>query len=47
LKTRLVKAIPELQDYASDESFPLHNETGKVMTALADWCLLVDEELSS
>ena len=46
LKTRLMMAVPQLQDYASDEGFPLHDETGKMMTALVDWCLLVDEELN-
>ena len=45
LKSHLMSAIPQLQDYASDESFPLHEDTAKMMTVLVDWCLRVDEEL--
>lgn len=40
-----MSAIPQLQDYASDEDFPLHEDTAKMMTVLVDWCLQVDEEL--
>ena len=45
LKTQLMSVVPQLQDYASDEDFPLHEDTAKMMTVLVDWCLQVDEEL--
>ena len=40
-----MSVVPQLQDYASDEDFPLHEDTAKMMTVLVDWCLQVDEEL--
>jgi len=45
LKSRLMETVPQLQNYASDESFPLHDNTAQMMSALVDWCLLVDEQL--
>ena len=46
LKAYLMKTVPQLQNLASDESFPLQAQTSSMMEALVDWCLLTDEYLN-